>query len=146
MPEKREERTTEGGLDVVGQRVSVERAVASLGEVGIAVSLFIDPTSEAVRTAHQMGAPRIELHTGDYCNAHGEARAAELARLRSASEEAAAAGLHVAAGHGLTVDNVGAVVAIPQVEELNIGHSIVARAVFLGLPEAVREMLRAIER
>ena len=146
VPEKREERTTEGGLDLVGQRVSLERAASALGESGIAVSLFIDPTSEAVRAARQLGVPRVELHTGDYCNARGETRAAELARLAGAAHEAAALGLHVAAGHGLTVDNVGDVVAIDAVEELNIGHAIVARAVFVGLDAAVREMLRAIER
>src|SRR4051812_37536657 len=146
VPEKREERTTEGGLDVVGQRVSVERAVTAMGQAGIAVSLFVDPTVEAARVAQQMGAPCIELHTGDYWNAHGEAGGAELARLAQAADTAAGLGLHVAGGHGLTVDNVGDVVAIAAIEELNIGHAIVARAVFLGLPEAVREMLRAIER
>jgi len=146
VPERREERTTEGGLDVVGQRVSVERATAALGEAGIAVSLFIDPVEEAVRAARQLGAPRIELHTGDYCNAHGPVQKAELARLAQATAVGLELGLHVAAGHGLTTDNVGQVVAISGISELNIGHAIVARAVFVGIQAAVGEMLAAIAR
>jgi pyridoxine 5-phosphate synthase len=146
VPEKREERTTEGGLDVIGQGAAVARAAARLAEAGIAVSLFIDPTTEAVRAAIDLGVPRVELHTGDYCNAHGAAREVELQRLEQAAREALTHGLHVAAGHGLTVDNVAPVVAIEAVDELNIGHAIVSRAIFLGLDGAVREMLAAIER
>ena len=148
VPEKREERTTEGGLDVVGQRAAVEKAVRALRDGGIAVSLFIDPSAAAVHAAHSVGAPRIELHTGDYCEAAerglaGE-RERELARLEAATRIGVGLGLHVAAGHGLTVENVGAVAALEGVDELNIGHAIVARAVFLGMERAVREMLDAI--
>ena len=146
VPEKREERTTEGGLDVVGGRAQVERAVGRLTAAGIAVSLFIDPTREAVEASRAIGVPRVELHTGDYCEATGEARLEELARLEAATRIGTSLGLHVAAGHGLHVDNVGPVAAIAGVAELNIGHAIVARAVFLGMERAVAEMLAAIRR
>src|SRR5439155_2301609 len=146
VPEKRQERTTEGGLDVVGQRDIVASAVKALGGGGIPVSLFIDPTEEAVRASQAVGAPRVELHTGDYCEARGAKQQAELGRLAQAARLGAELGLHVAAGHGLTVDNVGEVAAIPEVVELNIGHAIVARAVLVGLERAVREMIDAIRR
>ena len=114
---------------------------------GIAVSLFIDPTDEAVDAAVDVGAPRIELHTGDYCGARpGADRARELARLVAAAKRGHAAGLHVAAGHGLDVANVGAVAAVPEIVELNIGHAIVSRAVFIGLGAAVAQMRAAMER
>jgi len=146
VPEKREERTTEGGLDLAAHRAPVERAARALADARIPVSLFIDPTAEAVAASHALEVPRIELHTGDYCNARGEQAAVELGRLREAAEDAARRELHVAAGHGLHIGNVGAVAAIPSVVELNIGHAIVARAVFLGLERAVREMIEAIAR
>jgi pyridoxine 5-phosphate synthase len=142
VPEKRQERTTEGGLDP--RPKAVARAVKRLQAAGIEVSLFIDPTREAVRAAAATGARRIELHTGDYCAARGPEVTRELQRLAVAAEEGVAAGLHVAAGHGLDYPNVGGVAAIPGVTELNIGHSIIARAVFAGLDRAVRDMIDAI--
>jgi pyridoxine 5-phosphate synthase len=141
VPEKREERTTEGGLDVLGARAQLERGVARLGEAGIQVSLFIDPDVAQVRAASEAGAPRIELHTGDYCSAKPGAEARELERLASATESAISLGLHVAAGHGLDYPNVVPVASIPGIEELNIGHAVIARAVFVGLDRAVRDML-----
>jgi pyridoxine 5-phosphate synthase len=142
VPEKRQERTTEGGLDVMAKGLS--EAVAALGRAGIAVSLFIDPTENAVRASKALGASRIELHTGDYCEkARGlHTPTEELARLVDSARLGASLGLHVAAGHGLDYPNVSPVAAIPEVSELNIGHAIVARAVFVGLGEAVREMMR----
>ena len=146
VPEKRQERTTEGGLDLVGQRAVVEQAARALAGAGIAVSLFIDPTRDAVQAARALGVPRIELHTGDYCAATDVERARELQRLEAASRDAVGLGLHVAAGHGLSLDNVGPVAGLGGVEELNIGHSIMARALFVGMERAVREMLDAIAR
>jgi pyridoxine 5-phosphate synthase len=149
VPERREERTTEGGLDLLGgQRRQIEAAVAALTEARIPVSVFIAPESAQLRAATQLKVPRIELHTGTYCEAtlstdpgQKEQSAAELERLAHAAEEAIGLGLHVAAGHGLDYNNVRAVAAIPGVEELNIGHAIVARAVLVGLDCAVRDML-----
>jgi pyridoxine 5-phosphate synthase len=149
VPEKRAERTTEGGLDLKNGRAVVESAIRRLAGVGIPVSLFIDPTDDAVRASQQMGAPRIELHTGDYCEAwdpiahDGDE---ELARLERAAEQGASLGLHVAAGHGLDYPNVEPVAAIEAITELNIGHAIVARAVLVGMERAVREMIEAMRR
>jgi pyridoxine 5-phosphate synthase len=150
VPEKRQERTTEGGLDVAGARAAIERAIVALTAAAIPVSLFIDPVEEAVRSARELGAPRIELHTGDYCERvhpidHGPGNE-ELARLRHAAARGVELGLHVAAGHGLDYGNVGAVAAIAEIEELNIGHAIVARAVLVGMERAVREMREAMAR
>lgn len=147
VPEQPAERTTQGGLDVVGQRDALAQAARALTEAGIAVSLFIDPSEESVRAAKELSVPRIELHTGDYADAaHEQEQARELSRLRQAAELGARLGLHVAAGHSLHLHNVGAVAAIPAVAELNIGHAIVAQAVFAGMERAVREMLDAIRR
>jgi pyridoxine 5-phosphate synthase len=151
VPEKRQERTTEGGLDVTGAaRDGVKRAIDALVGDGIPVSLFIDPSEEAVQAAKELGAPRIELHTGDYCEAWRGIPTAELqkeqARIERSAVRGAELGLHVAAGHGLDYVNVGAVAAIRQIEELNIGHAIVARAVLVGMERAVREMREAIDR
>jgi pyridoxine 5-phosphate synthase len=146
VPEKRQERTTEGGLDVSSQRSAIAAAVAPLSAGGIPVSLFIDPSREAVAASRDLGVPRIELHTGDYCNARGERVAVELERLARAAAEGARAGLHVAAGHGLHPHNVGPVAAIEAIAELNIGHAICARAILVGMERAVREMLDAIRR
>jgi pyridoxine 5-phosphate synthase len=143
VPEKREERTTEGGLDLRQPR-AVERAIRRLHDAGVEVSLFIDPTHEAIQAARALGAPRIELHTGYYCDAHGADCRRELQRLAVAAEEGIGLGLHVAAGHGLDYPNVRPVAAIPGVTELNIGHAIIARAVFVGLDRAVRDMIAAI--
>jgi pyridoxine 5-phosphate synthase len=145
VPERREELTTEGGLDVLRHQTAVRRAVAELAAAGIHVSLFIDPTLEQLEASVAVGVPAVELHTGDYANAPDAAAAArELARLRVAAAEAERRGLEVHAGHGLTVGNVAAVAAIPQVVELNIGHSLIARAVFVGLAAAVGEMRAAM--
>lgn len=143
VPEKREEITTEGGLDISRERARVSRAIERLHAGGIRVSLFVDPTVEAVRLSRELGAEAVELHTGDY--AHHPGDPARIESLRIAAREGAALGLAVHAGHGLTVKNVGPVAEIPEIEELNIGHSIVSRAVFVGLDEAVREIRRAMD-
>lgn len=142
VPEKREERTTEGGLALTqpGSREAVSRAISRLREAGIPVSLFIDPELEMVDASAALGAQIVELHTGDYCNARRDRTAVELERLARASERAVGHSLRVAAGHGLDYPNVEAVAVIPGVEELNIGHSIIARAAFVGLDRAVRDM------
>ncbi len=146
VPEGRQELTTEGGLAVAAQEARLREAVARLQEAGIVVSHFIDPVAEEVEAAARTGAEAVELHTGEYARARGgAARRAELARLIEAAERAQALGLVVHAGHGLTYTNVRPVAAIPGLEELNIGHSIISRAVFVGLREAVREMVRLIE-
>jgi pyridoxine 5-phosphate synthase len=139
VPEKRQELTTEGGLDAAGQRGSLEGPVATLAEAGIEVSLFIDPEPAQVRAAAELGAPCIELHTGTFCA--GGDTAGELDRLIAAARLAHQLGLQVNAGHGLNVDNVGGIFAVPWLNTLNIGHSIVARALFIGLDAAVSEML-----
>ena len=140
VPESRQEITTEGGLDVAANAQRVASACAALGAGGIRVSLFIDPEPRQVEAAKRAGAPVIELHTGAYAEAAGGARAREFERLRSAARIAASLGLTVNAGHGLDYHNVEPVAAIPEIVELNIGHAIVARAVFDGLAVAVREM------
>lgn len=144
VPERREELTTEGGLNVTGQMVAVSDACARLAAVGVQVSLFIDPEIEQIQAARECGARVIELHTGCYADAVAEQRELELERLRTATRVGLELGLQVNAGHGLTVDNVGAVAAIAGIRELNIGHALIARAVFVGLAEAVREMKAAM--
>ncbi len=145
VPERREELTTEGGLDVVRQEARVREVVDRLRTAGVNVSLFVDPEPAQLAAAVAVGAPAVELHTGDYANAGDPAAVArELRRLRQAAAEARRLGLEVHAGHGLTVANVGPVAAIPEVVELNIGHSIVARAVLIGLAAAVGEMRAAL--
>ncbi|HTV98004.1 MAG TPA: pyridoxine 5'-phosphate synthase [Steroidobacteraceae bacterium] len=140
VPESRREVTTEGGLDVQGLRTAIADACRALAAAGIRVSLFIDPDAVQIEAARQVGAPVIELHTGAYANATGAARALELERVRSAARLAASIGLTVNAGHGLNYHNVEPIAAIPEIVELNIGHAIIARAVFDGLARAVREM------
>jgi pyridoxine 5-phosphate synthase len=140
VPESRQEVTTEGGLEVAGQRERIADAVRALGEAGIRVSLFIDPDAAQIEAAQRCGAPAIELHTGAYAEATGAACARELERLRAAARLGASLGLVVNAGHGLNYHNVGPVAAIEEVVELNIGHAIVGRAVFDGLARAVRDM------
>jgi pyridoxine 5-phosphate synthase len=147
VPERRQELTTEGGLDVSGQSEAVAQAVRALQAGGILVSLFIDPDQDQVSAAARVGADLVELHTGPYAEARDVAtRQAELARLITTATLARELGLRVAAGHGLTYANVGAVAAISEVEELNIGHSVVARAALVGIDRAVREMLAAMAR
>ena len=146
VPERRAELTTEGGLDVTGQVPRLSDACARLADAGVQVSLFIDPEPDQIAAAHRAGARVIELHTGAYAEAPAEQVDTELERLQRGAAVALDLGLQVNAGHGLTVDNVGPVAAIDGMHELNIGHSIVARAVFVGLAEAVREMKRAMAR
>ncbi len=145
VPEKREELTTEGGLDVVAHQALISQAVQRLEPAGIRVSLFIDPDAEQVRAAHSTGAPVVELHTGTYADAQGDQQLEELGRLRLACEQAHGLGLQVNAGHGLHLENVVAVACLPHMKELNIGHSIIARSIFVGLDAAVKEM-RALIR
>ena len=141
VPEKREEVTTEGGLDVAGQQDKVTAAVQRLNAAGIQVSLFIDPDQQQIDAAAAAGAPYIEIHTGAYAEAEeGAVRDAELARIAEAAVYAASRGLKVNAGHGLTYHNVQPVARLPQIHELNIGHAIIGRALFSGLAEAVTEM------
>jgi pyridoxine 5-phosphate synthase len=142
VPERRQERTTEGGLDVVAGGDELASRVQALVAAGITVSLFIAADAPQIDRSRAVGAAQIELHTGEY--AHG--REGELARLAAGAKHARALGLEVAAGHGLTQDNVPALVAIPEIVELNIGHAIIADAVFAGLREAVRAYLAAIAR
>jgi pyridoxine 5-phosphate synthase len=140
VPESREEVTTEGGLDVRAQEGRIGDACRALAAAGVRVSLFIDPDSAQIEAARRAGAPVIELHTGTYANAAGAARAHELERVRSAAALGASLGLVVNAGHGLNYHNVEPIAAIREIVELNIGHAIIARAVFDGLAKAVREM------
>jgi pyridoxine 5-phosphate synthase len=140
VPESRQEVTTEGGLNVEGQGARVGDAVQALGAAGIRVSLFIDPDLAQIEAAQRAGAPVIELHTGAYAESTGAARAREFERLLGAAKFAARLGLVVNAGHGLNYHNVEPIAAIPEIVELNIGHAIVARAVFDGLAKAVRDM------
>lgn len=145
VPERREELTTEGGLDVVAHRENTSRIVRRLADAGIVVSLFIDPDAAQVEMSKKLGAHAIEFQTASYSEAApGAARQAELEKLARASRQAASLGLRVHAGHGLNYHNVQAVAAIPEMEELNIGHSIVSRAVLVGLERAVREMKAAM--
>lgn len=142
VPEKRAELTTEGGLDVAGQRAHIADACKRLAHAGIRVSLFIDADARQIDAAKEAGAPVIEIHTGAYAERRGAAQAKELARIVEAAKYAASLGLIVNAGHGLHYHNVQPIAAIAEIVELNIGHAIVARAVFAGLANAVREMKR----
>ena len=140
VPEKREELTTEGGLNAAGQFARLTPLVAQLRDAGIRVSLFIEPDAAQIDAAIRLGAPVVELHTGRYAEIDGEARTAELRRLSDAAALAAKNGIEVHAGHGLTFDNVGPVAAIPQVRELNIGHFLIGEALFVGLAGSVQRM------
>jgi pyridoxine 5-phosphate synthase len=145
VPEKREELTTEGGLDVLAHYDAVKYACKRLGEAGIRVSLFIDPDLEQLDAAVACGAPVVELHTGSYADAGQDDIAVELQRIVRAAEHGDSIGLQVNAGHGLHYENVRPIVQIPQLVELNIGHSIVAKALFTGLEKAVKDMLLLIK-
>jgi pyridoxine 5-phosphate synthase len=141
VPEKREEVTTEGGLDVLSQREPLHKTVFRLKEAGIFVSLFIDPDLGQVRAAKQAGADAVEIHTGTYCNAFRAGRfGREFEKIRVAAAHGRNIGLRVFAGHGLDLRNIVPILSLPEIEEFNIGHSIIARAVFVGLGQAVREM------
>ncbi|WP_241606749.1 pyridoxine 5'-phosphate synthase [Rosenbergiella epipactidis] len=146
VPEKREEVTTEGGLDVAGQQAKLNEAVARLQQANIIVSLFIDPDVQQIDAAVTAKAPFIEIHTGAYAEAQDpEDVAKELERIRAAVSYAASKGLKVNAGHGLTYHNVQAIAALPEIYELNIGHAIIGRALFSGLADAVREMKQCLQ-
>lgn len=142
VPEKREEVTTEGGLDLFSDPARIRDSIARLTDSGIRVSLFIDPDLRAIEESKTLGAAAVELHTGSYANRSSDPSAIQA--LRAAARRGAGLGLAVHAGHGLTLRNVSAVAAIPEIEELNIGHSIVSRAVFVGLDAAVREIREAM--
>ena len=148
VPERREEVTTEGGIELHSEaaRRWVGEAVRRLKEAGIRTSLFIDPDAEAVRASVALGAEAVELHTGEYANTRGAERQEQLGRLRRAAALGRSVGLAVHAGHGLTYENVALVAAIEELEELNIGHSIVSRAVFTGIERATREMAEILRR
>jgi len=149
VPEKREERTTEGGLDVAGDAARLGDFVAPLREAGCRVSLFIGADAAQVEAAAQIGAAVVELHTGAYCDLHYEgrleARDAELARLRAMATHAHGLGLEVHAGHGLTYETVAPVAVLPEIRELNIGHFLIGEAIFLGLDASIREMRRLMD-
>ncbi len=145
VPERREELTTEGGLDVASQVEKLRAAVASLQGRGIKVNLFIDPVERQIEASHKTGAHGIEIHTGRYANAAGNA-AREVEEIARAAAAARALGLEVHGGHGLNYDNVIPIAAIPEIVELNIGHSIVARAIMVGMEQAVREMRILLDR
>lgn len=146
VPETREEITTEGGLDCVAHASALSPTIDRFGKAGVVVSLFIDPEPAQIRMAAELGAPVVELHTGAFANAQGEAQARELARLAEAAELARAKGLQVNAGHGINYGNIDQIMTLPHLAELNIGHSIVSRAVFVGLRKAVEEMASLIEK
>lgn len=147
VPEKREERTTEGGLDVVGNAGLLANVITALRDKGIVVSLFIDPDPAQVRRSAELHAQTIELHTGDYCGATSRlVQEKHLTDLRSAAMIGHDIGLQVAAGHGLDYRNVGAVARLPHMAELNIGHAIVAQALFVGFERAVRDMIVAMHK
>lgn len=149
VPEKREERTTEGGLDVARDEVRLSRFIAPLREAGCRVSMFIAAERAQIEASARIGAAVVELHTGAYCDAHDEGafaeRDAELARIADMAALAADLGLEVHAGHGLAYDTVAPIAAIPQIVELNIGHFLIGEAIFRGLPEAIAEMRRLME-
>jgi pyridoxine 5-phosphate synthase len=144
VPERRRELTTEGGLDVLGQFKPMRATVARLSDAGIAVSIFIEPNPRQLEAAAKLGASCVELHTGAFAEARGAAVERELRRLRRAANVAHDLGLQVNAGHGINYDNIGRILDLPWLDTLNIGHSIVARAIFCGMQKAVREMRTAL--
>ena len=146
VPEKREELTTEGGLDVASQQVRIKDAVDRLQAGGIKVSLFIDPDRKQIEAAKAVGAHAVEIHTGAYCNASGPSREKERQAVNASAQLAQSLGLEVHGGHGLNYENVIPIAAIPEIVELNIGHSIVARAVIVGIEQAVREMKALLKK
>jgi pyridoxine 5-phosphate synthase len=145
VPEKREERTTEGGLDAVGQHNHLKPMVARLTDAGVRVSLFIEADPRQLEAAVALGAPVVELHTGRYCEIEGAERDAELLRIQKAAAFCQQLGLECHAGHGLNYENVGPIAAIPNVRELNIGHFLIGEAIFVGLEPAIREMRRLMD-
>jgi pyridoxine 5-phosphate synthase len=146
VPEKREERTTEGGLDAAGQHNHLANYCRRLGDAGVRVSLFIEPDERQVEAALRLGAPVVEFHTGRYAHSQGEERAAELRRIADMAALAAKNGIEPHAGHGLNFDNVQPIAAIPQLAELNIGHFLVGEAIFTGLGDSVRRMRELMDQ
>jgi len=142
VPEKREERTTEGGLDAAGGHNHLKRFVSELGNAGVRVSLFIEASKTQLDAATSLGAPVVEIHTGAYCDATGDQRANELARIAEAVKYGADLGLEVHAGHGLAFDTVTPIAQLPEIRELNIGHFLIGEAIFIGLEASIREMRR----
>lgn len=140
VPERREERTTEGGIDAAGRRAQLEPIVRELVDAGIRVSMFIEPDKRHLDASRAMGAPVVELHTGAYSNASGVAQQELLKKIVAAAEYGASIGLEVHAGHGLTYDNVGPVATLPQIAELNIGHYLIGEAIYVGLEASIRGM------
>jgi pyridoxine 5-phosphate synthase len=145
VPEKRQELTTEGGLDVIAHYDALKPTVQSLSEAGIEVSLFVDADEATLDACRSLGAPVVELHTGSYCEAEPNARAVHMEQLIHAAEYACSLGLKVNAGHGINLENLGGILCIPHLDTLNIGHSIICRSVFQGLENAVAEMLEAMQ-
>lgn len=145
VPEKREELTTEGGLNILADKESIARSVAKFRDAGIIVSMFVDPDSEQIKASADIGAEYIELHTGTYCELAGDAQARELDALIAGAELANELGLKVNAGHGLNMSNLAGMMSIPHLDTLNIGHSIIARSVFVGLCAAVKEILEGMQ-
>ena len=145
VPEKREERTTEGGIDAAGQHNRLKPIVSALGAARIRVSMFIEPDRRQLDASKALGAPVVELHTGAYANASGAERERLLEKIREAAAYGTSIGLEIHAGHGLTYDNVKPVAGIPQIRELNIGHFLIGEAVFIGLDASIREMRRLMD-
>ncbi|KQP24241.1 pyridoxine 5'-phosphate synthase [Methylobacterium sp. Leaf100] len=149
VPEKREERTTEGGLDIVGGHEHLAPRIIALSAAGIRVSLFVEPDVAVMDAAHRLGAPVVELHTGTYCEAVAAGNtkrvSVELARIARAATHGASLGLEIHAGHGLALDSVGPVAALAEIAELNIGHALIGEAIFTGLDQAVRDMRAAMD-
>ena len=146
VPEKRQELTTEGGLDVAAQSRALRPTTEAMAAAGITVSLFVEADPRQLDAARALGAPHVELHTGRFCDSSSADAAKELDRLVRGAEHAHSIGLKVNAGHGIHLDNIAGILEIPHLDTLNIGHSIVARAIFVGMAEAVREMIRAMSR
>jgi pyridoxine 5-phosphate synthase len=144
VPERRQELTTEGGLDAAGQRKRLRPTVRALAAAGVKVSLFVEPRREQLEAAAELEVPYVELHTGTFCDAGGATAKREIERLIEGASIAHGLGLKVNAGHGINLQNIAAILHMPYLDTLNIGHSIIARAIFVGLEEAVREMLRAM--
>jgi pyridoxine 5-phosphate synthase len=144
VPEKREERTTEGGIDVIRQFGRLKPIVGALKDAGIRVSMFIEPDRQQIDASRELGAPVVELHTGAYANASGAAREKILTHIRNGAEFGSDIGLEIHAGHGLTYDNVGPIAALPHIVELNIGHFLIGDAIFVGLGNAIARMRNAM--
>lgn len=145
VPEKREERTTEGGIDAAGQAERLGPIVSALGQAGVRVSMFIEPDRRQLDASKALGAPVVELHTGAYANASGKAREAMLVKIRAAAAYGASIGLEIHAGHGLTYDNVQPIAALPEIRELNIGHFLIGEAIFEGLTASIQKMRRLMD-